>query len=155
MSVTLANPGTIEPMPTPPRLQQIVDLFASAPENLMIPALLDYVDKIPPLPPELAGPDALERVHECQSPFFVAARVDDDDRVELFFDAPPEAPTTRSFAGILFTGLNGSTAAEVLDVPGDFYLEMGLGRVITPLRLRGMAAILAAIKRQVREQTAV
>lgn len=138
----------------PPGLQRIVDLFASAPDNLMVPALLDYVDRIPPLPPELADEGALERVHECQSPFFVATRVDDAGRVELFFDALAEAPTTRSYAGILYTGLNGSTVEEVLAVPDDFYLQMGLGKVITPLRLRGMAAILATVKRQLREQAA-
>ncbi len=141
-------------MALPPRLQHIVDLFASAPDNLMVPALLDYVDKIPPLPAELGSREALERVEECQSPFFVATRVDDDDNVQLFFDAPHEAPTTRSYAGILYEGLNGVAVDEVLDVPADFYLEMGLGRVITPLRLRGMAAILATIKRQLRELAA-
>lgn len=120
----------------------------------MVQALLDYVDRIPPLPPELSSDDALERVHECQSPFFVATSVDDSGRVQLYFDAPPEAPTTRSYAGILYTGLNGATVEEVLAVPDDFYLEMGLGAVITPLRLRGMAAILATIKRQLREQEA-
>lgn len=135
-------------MPLPSKLQRIVDLFASAPDNLLVPALLDYVDKVPPLPPDLDSAAALERVHECQTPFFVAARVDEAGRVELFFDAPREAPTTRSYAGILFDGLNGSTVEEVLAVPSDFYLQMGLGRVITPLRLRGMAAILATIKRQ-------
>ncbi|MBT8202331.1 MAG: SufE family protein [Acidimicrobiia bacterium] len=140
-------------MPVPPQLQRIVDLFASAPENLLVPALLDYVDKIPPLPDELSSADALERVQECQSPFFVATRVD-DGRVSLYFDAPKEAPTTRSYAGILYSGLNGATVEEILDVPSDFYLQMGLGRVITPLRLRGMSAILATIKRQVREHAA-
>ena len=141
-------------MPVPAQLQRIVDLFASAPENLLVPALLDYVDKIPPLPDELSSADALERVQECQSPFFVATRVDAEGRVSLYFDAPREAPTTRSYAGILYSGLNGATVEEILDVPSDFYLHMGLGRVITPLRLRGMSAILATIKRQVREHAA-
>jgi cysteine desulfuration protein SufE len=141
-------------MPLPDPLQRIVDLFAGAPDNLLIPALLDYVDRLAPLPAEFESAEALERVHECQSPFFVASRVGDDGRVELFFDAPPEAPTTRSFAGILSDGLTGATVEEVLAVPGDFYLQMGLGRVITPLRLRGMGAILATIKRQLQEQSA-
>ena len=141
-------------MPVPPELQRIVDLFATAPDNLLVPALLDYVDKIPPLPDELSSSDALERVQECQSPFFVATRVDADGRVSLFFDAPREAPTTRSYAGILYSGLNGATVEQILEVPSDFYLQMGLGRVITPLRLRGMSAILATIKRQLRDHAA-
>ncbi len=140
-------------MPLPSRLQQIVDLFATAPKELRLQVLLDYVNKVPPLPPELQTEGALERVHECQTPFFVATRVDNGS-VELFFDAPPEAPTTRSYAGILYEGLNAEPVEKVLAVPDHFYLEMGLGEAITPLRLRGMAAILRTIKRQIRDKTA-
>lgn len=140
-------------MPLPSRLQQIVDLFATAPQELRVHALLDYLDKVPPLPPELHAEGALERVHECQTPFFVATRVD-DGAVEIFFEAPPEAPTTRSYAGILYEGLNGELVEQVLAVPDNFYLGMGLGEAITPLRLRGMAAILRTIKRQVRDKAA-
>jgi cysteine desulfuration protein SufE len=74
--------------------------------------------------------------------------------VHLFFDAPPEAPTTRGFAGILQTGLDGLTAAEVLAVPDDVPFRFGLGDAVSPLRLRGMVAMLARIKRQVREKSA-
>jgi cysteine desulfuration protein SufE len=69
--------------------------------------------------------------------------------VTIHFDAPPEAPTTRGFAGILSEGLNGATAAEVLAVPNGFYTALGLDRVISPLRLRGISAILGRLKRQV------
>jgi cysteine desulfuration protein SufE len=40
-------------------------------------------------------------------------------------------------------------------VPDDFFYGMGLEEVVTPLRLRGMGAILARIKRQVSNQSAV
>ena len=33
----------------------------------------------------------------------------------------------------------------------DFYTELGLAALISPLRLRGMSAMLARIKRRVRE----
>jgi cysteine desulfuration protein SufE len=105
---------------------------------------------VPPLPPRLAGHrEAMEQVPECQTPFFLAAEVGDDDTVTIHFDAPPEAPTTRGFAGILSEGLNGAPAAEVLTVPNGFYSALGLDRVISPLRLRGISAILARLKRQV------
>lgn len=139
-------------MPMPDKLQRIVDQFASAPRDLRVQALLDYSRRVPPLPEKLAANrDSLEQVHECQTPFFLATEIDDDGSVHLFFDAPPEAPTVRGFAGILWAGLEGVHWREVLAVPADFYSRMGLDVVVSPLRLRGMSAILARLKRQVRE----
>ena len=143
-------------MSLPGRLQEIVDEFAGLPPELRLEALLDYSRRVPPLPPRLAGHrDAMEQVPECQTPFFLAAEVGDDDAVTIHFDAPPEAPTTRGFAGILSEGLNGAAAAEVLAVPNGFYTELGLDRVVSPLRLRGISAILARLKRQVGVQLEV
>jgi cysteine desulfuration protein SufE len=80
--------------------------------------------------------------------------VQPDDTVRTFFDCPPEAPTTRAFAGILAEGLAGATTDEILAVPDDLYARMGLGQAISPLRIRGGTAILGRLKRQVREQLA-
>jgi cysteine desulfuration protein SufE len=135
----------------PARLQAVVDEFAELPRELRLEALLDYSGRVPPLPARLEGRrDAMEQVHECQTPFFVASEVGDDQRVTLWFDAPPEAPTTRGFAGILAEGLNGATVEEVLATPDGFWVGMGLQEVVSPLRLRGMSAILGRVKRQVR-----
>ena len=65
--------------------------------------------------------------------------------------APPEAPTTRGFAAIVHECLDGETPAAILEVPNDFFYDMGLAEIISPLRLRGMSAILARLKRQVTE----
>ncbi len=140
---------------TPPKLRRIVDLFAGAPKDLRLQALLEYSRKVPPLPEHLAGHrDEMEQVVECQTPFFLTTEVDEDRRVHLFFDVPAEAPTTRGFAGILREGLEGADADEVLATPDDFYEDLGLAEVISSLRLRGMSAILFRLKRQVREQLA-
>jgi cysteine desulfuration protein SufE len=139
-------------MSLPDKLQTIVTEFKSAPKPLRLQMLLEYSKKVPPLPQYLAdNADALERVHECQTPFFVATEYPDDNHVIFHFDAPPEAPTTRGFAGILSAGLNNASPKEILDVPSDFYTEMGLEEVISPLRLRGMSGIIGRIKRQVQE----
>jgi cysteine desulfuration protein SufE len=81
-----------------------------------------------------------------------AVEVDSDGTVHLFFDAPREAPTTRGFAGILHAGLDGLDADQVLSTPGEFPSRLGLQDLVSPLRLRGMDAMLARIKRRVREQ---
>jgi len=140
-------------MSLPAKLQRIVELFAAAPKDIKVQALLDYSNRVPELPARYADhPELLERVHECQSPFFLAAEVNSDEMVTIYFDSPREAPTTRGYAGILTEGLTGATAQEVLAVPDDFYTSMGLQEVVSPLRLRGMGAILARTKRQVRDQ---
>ena len=142
-------------MTVPPSLEKVVRRFERAPKDLRVQALLQYAKKVPPLPPEFKDDrSALEQVHECQTPFFLATRVDDDGAVHLFFDAPVESPTVRGFAGILYEGLEGRQAREILDVPPDFYAPMGLGEVVSPLRLRGMSAILSRVKRQVAEAVA-
>jgi cysteine desulfuration protein SufE len=139
----------------PARLGEVVEEFAELPAELRLEALLDYSRRGPALPPRLAGNrDAMEQVHECQTPFFVASEVAGDGTVTLWFDAPPEAPTTRGFAGILAEGLGGATVEEVLAVPEGFYALLGLDQVVSPLRLRGIGAILARVKRQVRAHAA-
>ncbi len=142
-------------MALPAKLEAIVEDFADAPEDLRVEMLLEFADALPRLPEELDGhSEAMEQVVECQTPFFLSSRVREDGRIDLWFDCPPEAPTTRGFASILAEGLSGASAEEVLAVPSDFYLRMGLGPVISPLRLRGMSAILSRLQRQVREAEA-
>jgi cysteine desulfuration protein SufE len=136
-----------------PRLQEIAEDFTAVPDRDRLQLLLEFSAELPPLPERYAGHrELLEQVPECQSPLFLAAEVSDDGTVHLFFDAPPEAPTTRGFAGILHAGLDGLSADEILDTPGEFTSQLGLQDLVSPLRLRGMAAMLARIKRQVRDQ---
>jgi len=138
-----------------PRLAEIVDDFTSMPGKERLQLLLEFSDDLPALPERYADRrDLLEQVPECQSPLFLAVEVDDGDVVHLFFDAPPEAPTTRGFAGILQAGLDGLGADEVLATPDEFTGQLGLNDLVSPLRLRGMAAMLSRIKRQIRSQRA-
>ena len=142
----------------PAALAEIVEDFnaVSAQERLQL--LLEFSRGLPDLPPSLAEhPELLEPVPECQSPIFLHTEVEgggEDAVVRLHFSAPAEAPTTRGFAGILHEGLDGLPAAQVLAVPNDVYQRLALGEAVSPLRLRGMAGMLARIKRQVREKTA-
>ena len=136
-----------------PRLQEIVDDFNAMAGKDRLQLLLEFSQELPALPGRYAEDhDLLERVPECQSPLFLAVEVEPDATVHLFFDAPPEAPTTRGFAGILHAGLDGLDADEVLATPGEFSSQLGLQELVSPLRLRGMAAMLGRIKRQIRNQ---
>jgi cysteine desulfuration protein SufE len=144
-------------MTLPAPLAELVDEFGEVGPRDKLQLLLELSQELPDLPPRYAdAAGSMEQVHECQSPLFLAVEVEPDDerRVHLFFSAPPEAPTTRGFASILRTGLDGEPADQVLAVPDDFYTALGLAQAVSPLRLRGMAAMLARIKNQVRAATA-
>ncbi len=136
-----------------PRLQEIVEDFHSVPDKDRLQLLLEFSQELPALPERYAEHrDLLEQVPECQTPLFLAVETGPDAAVHLFFDAPREAPTTRGFAAILHAGLDGLDAEEVLATPAEFSSQLGLQDLVSPLRLRGMAAMLARIKRQVRDQ---
>ncbi len=141
-------------MSLPPQLAELVDEFAEVGPKQRLELLLELSRELPELPERYAdAAGSMEQVHECQSPLFLAVEVDEAQRVHLFFSAPPEAPTTRGFASIMRTGLDGEPAADVLAVPDDFYTALGLAQAVSPLRLRGMSAMLSRIKKQVRAAT--
>jgi cysteine desulfuration protein SufE len=133
----------------PAALAEVVSDFADMAGQDKLQLLLEFANELPPLPADLEEA-AMEPVPECQSPLFLHVDASDREHVRLYFSAPAEAPTTRGFAAILAAGLDDHSADEILDVPDDFYTDLGLAALISPLRLRGMSAMLARIKRRLR-----
>jgi cysteine desulfuration protein SufE len=147
----------------PESLEEIAQDFTAMSARDRLTLLLDFSDELPDLPERYQGhSELLERVDECQSPLFLVVELEgtqsptqdaaasQDAKVRIFCEAPAEAPTTRGFAGILHQGLDGLTVSEVLAVPDDAPYRFGLGEAVSPLRLRGMVAMLGRIKRQIR-----
>lgn len=131
----------------PAKLQEIVEEFQWAEGRDKLELLLDFSSQMPPLPQWLAEQhDSMDQVLECMSPVFVHGELV-DGRLQWYFDVPPEAPTVRGYAALMAAGLNGATPDEVLTVPADFWQAMGLQEVVTYQRIRGIAAILAHMKR--------
>jgi cysteine desulfuration protein SufE len=139
--------STVSRLPAP--LSEVVSDFQDMQGQDKLQLLLEFANELPPLPADLEEA-AMEPVPECQSPLFLHVDAADRDHVRLFFSAPAEAPTTRGFAAILAAGLDEQSAADILAVPDDFYTDLGLAALISPLRLRGMSAMLARIKRRLR-----
>ena len=138
----------------PAALAEIRDEFLELGESDRLQLLLEFSNELPELPERYREhPELLERVEECQSPVFIVVEVE-SGVVRVHDTAPPEAPTTRGFASILAQGLSGLGVDEVLATPGDVAFELGLTRVVSPLRLSGMTGMLGRIKRQVREAAA-
>jgi cysteine desulfuration protein SufE len=134
----------------PAALAEVVSDFADMQGQDKLQLLLEFANELPPIPADLEEA-AMEPVPECQSPLFLHVDASDRERVRLYFSAPAEAPTTRGFAAILAAGLDEHSADEILAVPDDFYADLGLAKLISPLRLRGMSAMLTRIKRRLRE----
>jgi cysteine desulfuration protein SufE len=138
-----------------PALAEIRDDFLALEQPDRLQLLLEFSNELPELPERYQDhPDLFERVVECQSPVYIFVEVDERDVVHLFVTAPRESPTTRGFASILAQGLAGLTADEVLAVPDDYPQMLGLTQAVSPLRIRGMSALLGRTKRQVREKLA-
>ncbi|WP_235866133.1 SufE family protein [Serinibacter arcticus] len=143
----------------PPALAAIREDFLALGVADRLQLLLEFSHGLPDLPEEYAArPELLEPVPECQSPIaFFTELVEGDDgvaHVRFLASAPPGAPTSRGFAGILAEGIDGLTPEEVAAVPSDYPLTLGLAEAVSPLRLRGMTALLTRTKRQVAERVA-
>ncbi len=134
-----------------PNATAVIDDFTFLEERDRLQLLLEFSEQLPDLDSRFGdSPELLERVEECQSPVFIAVE-GNVEKISLHFSAPQEAPTTRGFASVLNAALNGQSAQEILDLPDDFPSMLGLDRLISPLRVRGMRGMLARIKRRTRE----
>lgn len=139
----------------PEALTEIIEDFAAMPAPERLQLLLEFSNGLPQLPERYREhPELLEPVPECQSPIFLITEVEEDRTVRLHFQAPPEAPTTRGFAGILHEGLDGQSVETIRRVPSDLPLRLSLTEQVSPLRLNGMSGMLARIQRQVAEKAA-
>jgi cysteine desulfuration protein SufE len=130
----------------PQRLSEIIDDFALAEGREKLELLLEYAEQLPPLPERfIQQHNEMDHVEECMTPVFVQAELH-NGRMSFYFDVPRESPTVRGYAALLEEGLRDVTPEQVLRVPGDFYIRLGLHQVLTQQRMRGISAILAHMK---------
>lgn len=135
--------------------EQLIEDFRVLRDSERLDLLLEFSEALPQLPAKYADhPELLERVEECQSPIFLFVEIDSDGFTRLFFSAPPESPTTRGFASLLFSVIDGLPVTDALNFDLDFPFKLSLSSSVSALRLRGMLGILSRIKRQLREKSA-
>ena len=135
-----------------PTIDDIAEELQFADDQMRLEILLDYAGRLPPLP-EAYVPlrDAgLNMVHECQSPVFLTARVE-DDRVRIYADVPEEAPMARSFTAMLVEAFDGATPDEHAAAPPDLLHHHGLTGQLGMQRTRGLSAIYARLRHEVAE----
>lgn len=132
------------------RLNQIADEFADLDPRERLELLLDFAERLPPLPEKYqAERDAgLHRVRECQTPVFLWVELH-DGQVELIADVAPEAPTVKGFVSLLREAFQDAPAAEVLALDQALVQRLGLAEALGMVRMRGLVSILFAVRRYV------
>ncbi|MCY3985613.1 MAG: SufE family protein [Candidatus Dadabacteria bacterium] len=138
------------------RIQEIVREFEGADQQEMINLLIDYSEDLPEIPQRLAGhvDRDLHRVHECETPVFIWVEVA-DGRVSIFADVPEPFPTVKGLVSILISAFDGLTPREIESSPADFISRLGLAQRLGIRRVRGLSAVYARIKSEVRKHGAV
>lgn len=137
------------------RLEEIMKNFQALDAEFRLELLLDYAEKLPPLPEKYqsAAEKAAHRVPECQTPVSLWVEVA-GGKVQIYAEAPRESPTVRGFVSLLISAFNGAAAQEVLEAPADLLSRSGLAHAIGMVRTRGLSAILQRIKAEVRRGSA-
>ncbi|PEN14685.1 Fe-S metabolism protein SufE [Longibacter salinarum] len=136
------------------RLEEIAEPFQMADRDFRLELLLEYSDKLPELPDDYRElrDQGMNMVHECQSPVFLMAEVE-DGTVRVIGDVPREAPTARAFVSILRDAFDGEPPSEVLDAPADALRVLGLSDLLGMQRTQGLSAIYGRLRKQVREKS--
>lgn len=133
----------------PPGIQKILRRFATLTPDLTRQALVQYANRLPPLPDRYQALDPEEfRVHECQTPVAIFPEVV-DGKMYYYADVPQGAPTIRALLAMIFEAVNGQPPEAVLAIPQDFVRQvmdkLGLGT-----REVGLNAMVERLKRAAR-----
>jgi cysteine desulfuration protein SufE len=108
----------------PPKLQQIIDLFAGLPDIEKREMLVAYADQARGQAPREGETFDLEDVRkdeECTDTVGVFLKVGNDRSTHYRVTLGPHVQTlTKAMTAILCKGLDGCTIEDVLEIPADF-----------------------------------
>lgn len=134
----------------PPGIQKILKRFATLTPDLTRQALVQYANRLPPLPQKFQELNREEyAVHECQTPVAIYPEVV-DGRMYYHADVPQGAPTIRALLAMIFEAVNGQPPQTVLAIPHDFVRQV-MDRIGLGTREVGLNAMVERLKRAARE----
>lgn len=145
--MTDQNSGAAE---IPPGIQKILKRFATLTPDLTRQALVQYANKLPPLPERFQNLDRSQfAVHECMTPVAIYPEVI-DGKMHYHADVPQGAPTIRALLAMIFEAINGQPPESVIAIPSDFVRQvmdkLGLGT-----REVGLNAMVDRLRRAARQ----
>lgn len=137
----------------PEGISKILKRFSTLTPDLTRQALVQYANRLPPLPDRFQGLDREDyAVHECMTPVAIYPEVV-DGRMHYYADVPSSAPTIRALLAMIFEAINGQPPEKVVAIPQDFVRlvmdKLGLGT-----REVGLNAMVERLRRAAREAMA-
>lgn len=142
--MTDATPGQI-----PPSIEKILRRFATLTPDMTRQALVQYANKLPPLPERFVGLDPAQyRVNECQTPVAIFPEVV-DGKMYYYADVPRESAAIRALLAMIFDAVNGQPPQTVLSIPPDFVRRV-MGSIGLSAREAGLTAMVERLKRAAR-----
>jgi cysteine desulfuration protein SufE len=133
----------------PTKLNKIINLFESLPEDERRETLVSYADnagKQEPRQGEKFDLVDVRKDEECMDAVGVYLHVDEKGKAHIRMTLGPEVQTlTRSMTAILCKGLEGCTPREILDLPNDFVTRI-VGTELVRIRSQTIFYVLTRIK---------
>jgi len=118
----------------PAKLQAIIDLFTSLPEEEKRENLIAYAEQSKKHEPQAGETFTLEDIRkdeECTDTVGIFLRVDADNRAHFRVTLGPQVQTlTKAMTGILCRGLDGCTLEEIMALPADFVPKIVGGHLV-------------------------
>jgi cysteine desulfuration protein SufE len=133
----------------PGKLNKIINLFESLPEDERRETLVSYADNAKRQEPRKGENFALVDVRkdeECTDTVGVYLNVDQEGKAHIRMTLGPEVQTlTRAMTAILCKGLDGSTPQQILDLSSDFVTRI-VGTELVRVRSQTVYYVLTRIK---------
>jgi cysteine desulfuration protein SufE len=133
----------------PDKLNKIIDLFESLPEDERRETLVSYADNAKKQEPRDGETFVLSDVRkdeECADTVGVYLQVDRDGKAHIRMTLGPEVQTlTRAMTAILCKGVDGCTPQEILELPSDFVTRI-VGSELVRIRSQTTFYVLSRIK---------
>jgi cysteine desulfuration protein SufE len=141
------------PTGIPPSIEKILRRFATLSPDMTRQALVQYANRLPPLPERYQGIDTdLFRVHECQTPVAIFPEFV-DGRMHFYADVPRESAAIRALLAMLFEALNDQPPEVTLAIPPDFVRQV-MGKIGLSAREAGLNAMVERLRRAARNAAA-
>lgn len=133
----------------PPSIERILRRFQTLTPDLTRQALVQYANRLPPLPERFGEVDLdAYRVHECQTPVAIFPEVV-DGRMYFHADVPRESAAIRALLAMVFEAVNGEPPETVLAIPPDFVRQV-MGKLGLQARENGLNAMIERLRRAAR-----